>query len=99
MGISSAEGRRETSNIEKKIKQTQKEMDQKRNAQAANGSPGEGAAGEEDENDMSDARLNLEEFLNTKPLKPEEMKFMRVMTSQGANTFEDIKQDLEEFRR
>ena len=51
------------------------------------------------DNNMSDANLNLAEFLSQKAKKPREMAFKRVVTSQGGATFDDIKQDLDEFHR
>jgi len=37
--------------------------------------------------------------MNTKPKRPEELKFQRTITSQGAGTFDDLKQDYDEFKR
>ena len=49
--------------------------------------------------ELTEANLNIMQFLNAKPKTKDEMKFMRVVTSQGGATFEDLKQDLEQFRR
>ena len=51
------------------------------------------------EGDITDANLNFLEFMKMKPLRDDQMKFQRVVTAQGASTFDDIKQNLEEFSR
>jgi len=48
---------------------------------------------------ITEANLNIMQFLNAKPKTKAEMKFMRVVSSQGGATFEDMQQNLEEFRR
>ena len=49
--------------------------------------------------DLADANLNILQFMNLKPKRAEELKFQRVITAQGGNTFDDVKQNLEEFNR
>ena len=41
--------------------------------------------------ELTEANLNIMQFLNAKPKTKEEMKFMRVVSSQGGATFDDVK--------
>ena len=50
-------------------------------------------------NEITEANLNIMQFLNAKPKTRDEMKVKRVVTSQGGATSEDMKQELEIFQR
>ena len=63
------------------------------------GKKGPGADNIDSQDDLADANLNIIEFMAMKQKRPEELKFQRVVTAQGGNTFDDIRQNLEEFHR